>query len=240
MFDSSDLSKSEGPQANKALSILRIIAILIGGAILIGLNVYYVEGQTARTWRVSSERNPIDEVETVTATIPSMDMARHGRPLLVVRLRGRDLDVYVSTSEIVDEEQVRFRIDAAKPVIEYWGTAKGMEALFSPEPLDLFRKLRTAKNFYIEFHPYDRTARTIRFALPQRFPATVSLKIEAAEREREKQAKLMFALKQYERNRLLDRCKAFVGGPAYEWPKDCEEVRLQLEGNAIVLPNLAK
>jgi hypothetical protein len=192
--------------------------------------------QAQASWHVTSTKNPVDGVETITALLPSSDVGRYAKPYLVIRTRGLELDVYVTTGEVVDEETVRFRIDGEAPVAQLWSTAKGLDALFSPEPLSLLGKLRTAKNFYIEYTPFDRNARPIRFHLPQRFPRVISSKMAIIERERQNE----FARVLSERQHLYEYCRGFVGGPVYEWPSKCSDMRLELEGDAIALPNLAK
>jgi len=95
---------------------------------------------------------------------------------LIIRFKGKKLDVYVSTDEIVDDESasVRVKFDDAAPVRQTWTRSTDYKAIFSPDPFGLLTRLQLSNKFYIEYHPYQRVPDAIIFnvaglsaALPQ-------------------------------------------------------------------------
>jgi hypothetical protein len=55
---------------------------------------------------------------------------------LIVRFKATNLDVYVNTDSIVDDESasVRIRFDDGAPVRQTWTRSTDYRAVFSPDP----------------------------------------------------------------------------------------------------------
>jgi hypothetical protein len=110
-----------------------------------------------------------------TETISQMDGTKEillmtsaiGRPggFLVVRFKGRKLDVYVNTGDMVDDESssVRIKFDDGAPVRQTWTRSTDYKAVFSPYPLDLLTRLQLSNKFFLEYRPYQRVPDTIAF-----------------------------------------------------------------------------
>jgi len=64
-----------------------------------------------------------------------------GRGLLVVRCSQGETDVYVLTDHIVDTRNVRVKFYTEPPHPQNWSKAESGDALFSPEAINLARKL---------------------------------------------------------------------------------------------------
>jgi hypothetical protein len=86
---------------------------------------------------------------------------------LVVRFTGKKLDVYVITSDIVDDENasIRIKFDDEAPVRQTWNRSTDYKAVFSPRPFELLKMMRTSHKFYLEYQPYQRVPDTIAFSL---------------------------------------------------------------------------
>ena len=84
---------------------------------------------------------------------------------IVIRFKGRQLDAYVTTPEMVghDDTSVRVRFDDSKPITQDWSRSEDYHGLFSPDPRGLVAKLQTSKKFYVEYHPYEKVPETLSF-----------------------------------------------------------------------------
>jgi hypothetical protein len=124
-------------------------------------------------WFKSEKSDPMDGTKEIAVMTSAM-----GQPsgTLIIRFKGKKLDVYVNTDEIVDDESasVRVKFDDAAPVRQIWTRSTDYKAIFSPDPFGLLARLQLSNKFYIEYRPYQRTPDTIIFnvtglsaALPQ-------------------------------------------------------------------------
>jgi hypothetical protein len=110
-------------------------------------------------WRIEESTGSMDGVKTTVIT------NGYGDHEIIIRFRGKSLDAYVTTPEIVDDEDapVRVRFDDGKPIGQVWSRSKDYRAVFSPDPRWLVAKLQTSKKFYIEYHPYEKVPETLSF-----------------------------------------------------------------------------
>jgi TonB family protein len=110
-------------------------------------------------WRFDESTNSMDGVKTTVL------MDECGDHSIVIRFKGRQLDAYVTTPEMVghDDTSVRVRFDDSKPITQDWSRSEDYHGLFSPDPRGLVAKLQTSKKFYVEYHPYEKVPETLSF-----------------------------------------------------------------------------
>jgi len=140
-----------------------------------------------RNWVRSESTDPMDGTKQVVLIADAVDGSGGS---LIIRFKGRKLDVYVNTDEIVDDESasVRIKFDDGDPVIQTWGRSTSYKSVFAPNPFSLLMRLQRAKKFYIEYKPYQRVPETIIFnasglsaALPEAQMAEQKKKHEESE-----------------------------------------------------------
>ncbi|SNS33848.1 zinc-ribbon domain-containing protein [Granulicella rosea] len=122
------------------------------------------------TWDKNESVNSIDGVKT------TVYRDSNGRSTIIVRLKGKALEAYVITPEMVgyDDTSVRIRFDDERPVRQSWSRSSDYHALFASNPRQFVAKLQASKKLYLEYHPYQKVAETISFdvsglTLPQSF-----------------------------------------------------------------------
>jgi len=110
-------------------------------------------------WRLDESTNSMDGVKT---TVLRDECGDHS---IFIRFKGRQLEAYVTTPEMVghDDTAVRVRFDAGKPISQDWSRSEDYHALFSPSPRWLVTKLQASKKFHIEYHPYEKVPETLSF-----------------------------------------------------------------------------
>lgn len=110
-------------------------------------------------WRVDESTNSMDGVKT---TVLVDECGDHS---IFIRFKGRQLEAYVTTPEMVghDDTAVRVRFDDGKPISQDWSRSEDYHALFSPNPRWLVTKLQASKKFYVEYHPYEKVPETLSF-----------------------------------------------------------------------------
>lgn len=110
-------------------------------------------------WRIDESTGSMDGVKTTVIG------NGYGDQEIIIRFRSKSLDAYVTTPEIVDDEDapVRVRFDDGKPISQVWSRSKDYRAIFSPDPRWLVAKLQKSKKFYIEYHPYEKVPETLSF-----------------------------------------------------------------------------
>jgi hypothetical protein len=116
----------------------------------------------ASNWIKDEKANVMDNTKEISiATSATGDVGG----TLLIRFKGKQVDAYVATKEVVDDERasVRIKFDDGEPAKQVWGRSTDYRAVFSPDPVGLITKLETSKKFYIEYHPYQKVAETIIF-----------------------------------------------------------------------------
>jgi hypothetical protein len=116
-------------------------------------------------WGFSEKVNVMDGSKTSIASLPEK---------LIIRCRGGDLrrdlickggnlDAYVMTDEIVDDESpsVRIRFDDSQPVRQTWSRSTDYKAMFAPNPRQFVAALSKSKEFFIEYPPYQKMPETL-------------------------------------------------------------------------------
>jgi len=88
-------------------------------------------------WIVKTEAEKMDG----RAKVLLSKFEEEGRGLLVVRCSQGETDVYVLTDHIVDTRNVRVKFYTEPPHPQNWSKAESGDALFSPEAINLARKL---------------------------------------------------------------------------------------------------
>ena len=118
--------------------------------------------KAASNWLKDEKANVMDNTKEISlATSATGDQGG----TLLIRFKGKQLDAYVATKEIVDEERasVRIKFDEGEPMKQVWGRSSDYQAVFSPDPVGLIKRLESSKKFYIEYRPYQKVAQTIIF-----------------------------------------------------------------------------
>jgi hypothetical protein len=198
------------------------IVVILAWAISLASVCKAQRAEAREGWIITTDTSPMDSVKTVTALTDSVE-----DPVadLVIRCKGKHAEVFVAAHETVSEEYgVRIKFDNGRPTKQSWERATGYDALFSPVPGDLLRKLMSAKTFYLEYTPYQKAARVVSFDVSKELPpevlaACVTSEIERAEARAKKAVdERIKLLAQEKRQRedeekrlaaLRDRCAAF-------------------------------
>lgn len=124
-------------------------------------------------WIKTEKTDPMDRTKEIVVRTSAIGQSSG---TLVMRFKGKNLDVYVDTGKIVNDESasVRVKFDDAAPMRQTWTRSTDYKAVFSPDPFGLLTRLRLSKQFYIEYPPYQKVPDTIMFnvaglsaALPQ-------------------------------------------------------------------------
>jgi hypothetical protein len=118
--------------------------------------------EAASNWLKDEKKNVMDNAREISlATSATGDQGG----MLMIRFKGKQLDAYVSTKEIVDDERasVRIKFDDGNPMRQVWSRSTNYLAVFSPDPVGLINQLERSKKFYIEYRPYQKVAQTIVF-----------------------------------------------------------------------------
>jgi hypothetical protein len=119
------------------------------------------------------ERSKIDDSEIIILKLQAENVI-HGwlatsRPELLVRYKEGDFDVYIFTDMPANPElgtddcTVRIRLDKQEAYTEHWSEATNHRSLFSPDPLDLVRRMAAAKVMVFEFTPFNASPQIITF-----------------------------------------------------------------------------
>ena len=126
-------------------------------------------------WNETGDRSAMDDSLTVilwTGAEEPMPKEFGGStvPRLVVRCHENrtsiyvDYDQYITTGDVDDEHQVRYRIDNRKPVSVHWGVSSDFEALgVWRGAVGLVQEVSGAEKFIVQTIPYGRSAETTTF-----------------------------------------------------------------------------
>ncbi len=118
----------------------------------------------------------MDDSKTVTLTLAadqSVDAwLMRARPTLIIRCQERTTALYVVTETAAtpelgkyNEYSVTHRVDQTTAVNEDWTASTDSRALFSPEPIVLARRLRTASIFRFRFTPFNASPAIATFSV---------------------------------------------------------------------------
>jgi hypothetical protein len=131
-------------------------------------------------WRVSEDRSPMDDSQTVALSLDSGDVIQgplgSSRPTLVIRCKESKTDVYVITGSAASVEQdvdggpadyhtVRIRLDQNSLQTEMWYASTDENALFTGDADEMLRELRGAQTLAFEFTPFQSSPAVARFDL---------------------------------------------------------------------------
>jgi hypothetical protein len=108
----------------------------------------------------------------VTLELPALSLVRGSvfqvRPVLVVRCRDKELEVFVLTGSALDSND-----SVTTPVRVHWGTGTGDDSrwnrstdgksAFTPDPRGFLRQLVDAPDLRLEVHPAGGSPQLIRF-----------------------------------------------------------------------------
>lgn len=163
--------------------------IAVGAVVLAGV-VFWIVGSTVPQTQSSSNDassstsspRPVAAVENwnTVESVNSIDGVKTTLIIddgIVIRFRGKRLEVYVKTPQMADDSSVRIRFDDGKPSSQTWSRSESYGALFAPDPRGLVAKLQGSRKFYLEYHPYQKVPETLTFdvaglAVPQDLLAT--------------------------------------------------------------------
>lgn len=131
--------------------------------------------ETGSQWHETSDRSAMDDNPTVilwTGAEEPMPKEFGGStvPRLVVRCHENrtsiyvDYDQYITTGDVDDEHQVRYRLDDRKPVSAFWAVSSDFEALgVWRGAVGLVQEVAAAKIFIVQTIPYGRSPETTVF-----------------------------------------------------------------------------
>ncbi len=187
--------------------------VLLG--IMLAAVVSSAEGWQAASgsqWNTKSTTSAMDGQRTVTAITKSLEAPAVA---LIVRCKGKRAETYVDTQNVVSEDfGVRIKFDQSNPMKQKWERSTNYKALFAPSVGDFLLKLKSAKKFYFEYTPYQKTEEVVSFDvsnLPRPlYEACVTSEIErtVAELERFKVQQMKNAAERAENDRKLDLLRA--------------------------------
>lgn len=118
----------------------------------------------AGKWIESESRSRLDDSRTVVLQLEAeADISgwlRDARPTLIIRCQENETDLYVKTvlppnPEIGDGITVRVRLDSEPAAVQEWGEATSDDALFSPAPIPLAKRLVEASTMLFQFTPFN-------------------------------------------------------------------------------------
>lgn len=119
-----------------------------------------VTAEVPGEWHKTEKTDPMDGTKQTALTLNAI---ANPSGTLIVRFTGQKLEIYVTTSDVLDNGNVRVKFDDAAPTTQTWNQSTDNEAVFSPDPVVLLTKLQHATKFLIELHPYERTPETVTF-----------------------------------------------------------------------------
>ncbi len=136
----------------------------------------HTEPAVVSPWNVSVTRNELSGESNITA------IDGFGDESIVIRLRGKKLDCYVTTGKFLETVEnldsrrtaVKYKFDDGEIVRQAWIISDDNTALFYPgNPAAFLSKMRRAKKFVIEYSPADTIPETESFDVSQ-FPSEIS------------------------------------------------------------------
>ncbi len=128
---------------------------------------------TEHTWQASDKTDPMDGIKETSLLLESEDKVRgligSHSAFLCVRCRKGKLEAFVSLGGPVESEYgsddygVRTKLDDDAAVRGRWNGSTDREALFSPRPVELVKRLEDSKVFLFEFTPFEQQQTAIKF-----------------------------------------------------------------------------
>jgi len=134
-----------------------------------------VETQGTGKWRVSRDKNPVDDSETVTAMLTADDVkSRWGEPIsLVARCKSNKTEVYIVWNDYLGDDSndvysdwklVTVRIGNGKAQEQRWGLSTDSKATFAPDWAGaLLKSMLSASDFLAQTTPYNESPVTAVF-----------------------------------------------------------------------------
>lgn len=128
-------------------------------------------------WLVSRDPAEMDDSPTFTAVLLASDpfsnsLGQEYIPMLILRCRERKTDVFVRTGMQphveygkLREATVRLRFDRSAAITQVWRESTSGEALGSPNPITLARRIARTSVLRFEFTPFMAGRQTVRFVL---------------------------------------------------------------------------
>jgi hypothetical protein len=107
-------------------------------------------------WEVSVEVDPITDEKVITAAVESdAQSASFRKPILFVRCKAKDLEVFIAWTEyLADETSVTTRIDESDPETSRWEQSTDQTATFAVQPKETIEALREAERYSARITPY--------------------------------------------------------------------------------------
>ena len=115
-----------------------------------------------RNWTTHAEYSKMDDVTEYSISTPSIDSGA----LLVVRCKSAELEIFVSTGDLVEPEHGgsgRVKFDNGEPETDGWSISTNSRAMFSYSPEKMLPELLTAQRMLFEFTPFEKRPRTVTF-----------------------------------------------------------------------------
>lgn len=125
-----------------------------------------IEQPTEGDWRVSLETNPIDDSKTAVAllTASTGERALRDAPVLVVRCRSGDLNIYINWDDYLGSEAyVTFRMGKAPAQKAFWDLSTDSQSTFAKKPLEYFQRMKKVDQVVAQVTPYNENPVTAVF-----------------------------------------------------------------------------
>jgi Type VI secretion system VasI, EvfG, VC_A0118 len=109
-------------------------------------------------WILHESRNKMDNT-------PELFLSKSGSEgaNLIIRCSEHKTEAFVNTDAIVDNDNVRIRLDASAPLRQQWSKSTDGQALFAPDAINFARDLAKSHTFLFEFTPFEKRDRTVNF-----------------------------------------------------------------------------
>jgi type VI secretion system VasI family protein len=127
--------------------------------------------ENKENWLISREESKIDGKKSITYRSESIDKIPNsiGKPTsahLILRCNDNETDVYVTWPGYLgsfDPIDVTYKIDDGSVIKEKWTPSSNGKAAFSRKPIDLIKKISTAKKAIFKISGYGKTANEAEF-----------------------------------------------------------------------------
>lgn len=124
-------------------------------------------------WQVDRTKNPVDDSETVIATlVADSGASSFGQPvILLVRCQSKTTEVFISWNDYLATDgdfnsgykNVLTRVGTEPASTSHWATSTDQKATFAPDPTILLRKMAVYNSFVAQTTPYNESPVTAVF-----------------------------------------------------------------------------
>jgi hypothetical protein len=168
----------ERPMTLVRCLVRRLIPVILSMALL-GVAAQRSPSSSANSEQIDKwslpprERSKMDDSEIIILKLQAENVI-HGwlvtnRPVLLIRYKEDDFDVYIVTGMPANPElgtdtfTVRIRLDKQAAYTQHWQQSTDHRSLFCPAPLELVRRMAAARVMVFEFTAFNASPQIITF-----------------------------------------------------------------------------